>query len=286
MEILRGILIIILAPLVGGLLTGIDRVITARMQGRQGPPVLQPFYDVLKLIQKESIEVNSMHRFFVYISLIFVLFTTEILLSGGDMLLAIFALTLGSVFFVLGGYASNSPYSIIGSERELLQIMAYEPMVLLSCVGLYYADSSFFVKEIISNDIPAIVYLPGVFLGLVFILTIKLRKSPFDLSMSHHGHQEIVKGITTEYSGRDLAVIEVTHWYEMIISLTLVYVFFATVLPISRILALVACGGVYLFEIIIDNAFARLKWQHALKSAWIITGVLGIVNLLILSFFR
>jgi ech hydrogenase subunit B len=286
MEILRGILIIILAPLVGGLLTGIDRVITARMQGRQGPPVLQPFYDVLKLIQKESIEVNSMHRFFVYISLIFVLFTTEILLSGGDMLLAIFALTLGSVFFVLGGYASNSPYSIIGSERELLQIMAYEPMVLLSCVGLYYADNSFFVSEIISNDIPAIVYLPGVFLGLIFILTIKLRKSPFDLSMSHHGHQEIVKGITTEYSGRDLAVIEVTHWYEMIISLTLVYVFFATAVPISRILALAACGGVYLFEIIIDNAFARLKWQHALKSAWIITGVCGIVNLLILSFFR
>ncbi len=286
MEILRGILIIILAPLVGGLLTGIDRVITARMQGRQGPPVLQPFYDVLKLIQKESIEVNSMHRFFVYISLIFVLFTTEILLSGGDMLLAIFALTLGSVFFVLGGYASNSPYSIIGSERELLQIMAYEPMVLLACVGLYYADNSFFVNEIISNRIPAIVYLPGVFIGLVFILTIKLRKSPFDLSMSHHGHQEIVKGITTEYSGRDLAVIEVTHWYEMIIALTLVYVFFATALPISRILALVACGVVYLIEILIDNAFARLKWQHALKSAWITTGVLGIVNLLILSFFR
>lgn len=286
MEILRGILIIILAPLAGGLLTGIDRVVTARMQGRQGPPVLQPFYDVLKLIQKESIEVNSMHRFFVYISLIFVLFTTEILLSGGDMLLAIFALTLGSVFFVLGGYASKSPYSTIGSERELLQIMAYEPMVLLSCVGLYYADNSFFVHDIINNRIPAIVFLPGVFIGLIFILTIKLRKSPFDLSMSHHGHQEIVKGITTEYSGRDLAVIEVTHWYEMVISLTLVYVFFATALPISHILALVACGVVYLIEIIIDNAFARLKWQHALKSAWITTGVLGIVNLLILSFFR
>jgi ech hydrogenase subunit B len=164
--------------------------------------------------------------------------------------------------------------------------MAYEPMVLLACVWLYYADHSFFVNEIVSNKIPAVVFLPGVFVGLVFILTIKLRKSPFDLSMSHHGHQEIVKGITTEYSGRDLAVIEVTHWYEMIISLSLVYVFFATALPISRVLALVACGVVYLFEILIDNAFARLKWQHALNSAWILTGVLGIVNLLILSFFR
>ncbi len=286
MIILAVILILFLAPLVGGFLTGIDRILSARLQGRQGPPLLQPFYDVLKLIHKESIEVNLMHRFFVYISLIFAAFTTVILLSGGDILLAIFALTLGSVFFVLGGYASNSPYSTIGSERELLQIMAYEPMVLLTCVGLYYADSSFFIKDIISTHRPAIIYLPGVFIGLIFILAFKLRKSPFDLSMSHHGHQEIVKGITTEYSGRDLAVIEVTHWYEVIISLTLVYVFFATATPISNVLAVIACALVYFLEIVIDNAAARLKWQQALNSAWIVTGVMGTVNLIILSYFR
>lgn len=285
-KILLSIGIIILAPLVGGLLTGIDRVITARLQGRQGPPVLQPFYDVLKLIDKESTEVNSMHRFFVYIAMIFAIFTTVILLSGGDMLLAVFALTLGSIFFVLGGYASNSPYSTVGSERELIQIMAYEPMVLLACIGLYYADKSFFLKDIISTSRPAIVFLPGVFIGLVFILTFKLRKSPFDLSMSHHGHQEIVKGITTEYSGRDLAVIEVTHWYETIIALTLVYVFFATVSPISHVFAVLACLVIYFLEIIIDNAFARVKWQQALTSAWVVTGVLGTINLVILSYFR
>ncbi len=278
--------IVILAPLAGGLLTGIDRILSARMQGRQGPPLLQPFYDVIKLIGKESIEVNLMHRFFVYVSLVFAVFTTVILLSGGDMLLAIFALTLGSVFFVLGGYASNSPYSTIGSERELLQIMAYEPMVLLTCIGLYYANHSFFVKNIISAEIPAIVYLPGVFIGLIFILAFKLRKSPFDLSMSHHGHQEIVKGITTEYSGRDLAVIEVTHWYEVIISLSLVYVFIATVTPISHLFAILVCMVVYFLEIVIDNSEARLKWQQALNSAWIVTGVMGTLNLIILSYYR
>lgn len=286
MIVLLTLLIIILAPLAGGLLAGLDRVISARMQGRQGPPVLQPFYDVMKLMNKESMEVNLMHRFFVYIAMVFAVFTTVILLTGGDMLLAIFALTLGSVFFVLGGYASNSPYSTIGSERELLQIMAYEPMVLLTCVGLYYANRSFFVKDIISADLPAIIYLPGVFLGLIFILAFKLRKSPFDLSMSHHGHQEIVKGITTEYSGRDLAVIEVTHWYETIISLALVYVFFAFAAPVSHVFAVIACIAVYFLEIIIDNSAARLKWQQALNSAWIVTGILGTVNLMVLSFFR
>lgn len=286
LDIIIAIGIIIVAPIIGGLLTGIDRIISARMQGRQGPPVLQPFYDVLKLMQKESIEVNRMHRFFVYLSLFFVGLTTVIMLSGGDLLLAIFALTIGSIFFVLGGYASNSPYSLIGSERELLQIMAYEPMVLLTGIGLYFVSKSFFIKDMIATNIPAIVYLPGVFIGLLFILTIKLRKSPFDLSMSHHGHQEIVQGITTEYSGKDLAVIEITHWYEVVIVLTLVFTFFATSAPISRVLAVVVCFLVYFLEIIIDNSFARLKWQNTLNSSWIVTGILGTVNLLILSYFR
>ncbi len=285
--ILKVIAIVILTPIAGGLIAGLDRIISARMQGRTGPTILQPFYDVLKLFQKESIQVNKMHRFYVYISLIFGMYTTVIILIGGDILLAMFALTLGSIFFVLGGYAANSSYSFVGAERELLQMMAYEPMVLLVGAGLYYANGSFFVKNIVTTDIPAIVYLPGVFLGLVFILIFKLRKSPFDLSMSHHGgHQEIVQGITTEYSGRELAIIEITHWYETIFALSLVYMFFATKAPISHVFAIVACIIVYLFEIIVDNGFARVKWQLALKSSWIVTGILGTINLVVLSFFR
>ena len=286
MLVLKIFAIIILTPLLGGLITGTDRVISARMQGRKGPPILQPFYDVLKLFQKESIEVNTMHRFYVYIAMVFVIFTVVIMLCGGDILLAVFALTLGSIFFVLGGYASNAPYSIIGSERELLQMMAYEPMVLIVGLGLYYVNHSFNIKDIISSNTPAIVFLPGIFIGLIFILAFKLRKSPFDLSMSQHAHQEIVNGITTEYSGKDLAIIEITHWYETIIVLTLVYIFFATAVPMSHIFAVIACMILYFLEIIIDNGFARVKWELALKSSWIVTGILGTINLIVLSFFR
>lgn len=281
--LLKIVLIILIVPFVGGFLAGLDRIISARMQGRKGPPVLQPFYDVIKLFQKESIEVNTMHRFYVYIALAFIIFTTVIMLTGGDILLAIFVLTLGSIFFVLGGYASNSPYSTIGSERELLQMMAYEPMVLLVGIALYYADKSFYIADIVSSKVPAIYSLPLVFLGMVYILTFKLRKSPFDLSMSHHGHQEIVKGITTEYSGKDLAIIEITHWYETIIALTLIYIFIASASPISHVIAAVVCIITYFLEIIIDNGFARVKWELALKSSWVVTGILGAINLIVLA---
>ncbi|MGC4019367.1 MAG: NADH-quinone oxidoreductase subunit H [Muricomes sp.] len=283
---IKVVLIIILTPLAGGLLAGFDRIISARMQGRKGPPLLQPFYDVLKLFQKETIEVNTSHRFYVYVSFIFIIFTAVIMLLGGDILLTVFVLTLGSIFFVFGGYASQSPYSVIGAERELLQMMAYEPMIFMTAAGFYYVTNTFFISDIVSRDIPVVVYLPAIFIGFVYILTFKLRKSPFDLSLGHHAHQELVQGITTEYSGRALAVIEITHWYESIIAMAFVYIFFAANSAVSRIVAVIVCLVVYLLEIIVDNATVRVKWQMALASAWIVSGVLGVLNLAILFFFR
>lgn len=280
------LLIIIAVPIIGGLLNGLDRKLSARLQGRVGPPILQPFYDVLKLWQKDTTEVNHVNRYYIYMTFLFVVFTTGIMLFGGNILLAIFILTLAAIFFVLGGYASRSPYSFIGAERELLQMMAYEPMLLLTGIGLYQASGSFFIYEIIKAAQPAIYTIPGIFGGLLYILTFKLRKSPFDLSMSHHGHQEIVKGVSTEYTGRDLAVVEIIHWYETIIALAFVFVFFAYDNVWSYLLATLACAVVYILEIIVDNGVARTKWEFALTSSWIVTGIFGVGNLIFLSYLR
>ena len=62
MNYINGILFIIFAPIIGGLLQGIDRKISARMQGRIGPPILQPFYDVKKLLSKEVIVINKAEK--------------------------------------------------------------------------------------------------------------------------------------------------------------------------------------------------------------------------------
>jgi ech hydrogenase subunit B len=283
MSSLSGLLLFIFAgPLVGGLIAGIDRKVSARMQGRVGPPLLQPFYDVLKLVSKESIAVNRVQDFFIFCFMIFIIFTGGLFFMGGDILLVIFALTLSSIFMILGAYCANSPYSSIGAMRELLQMMAYEPMVLITAIGFYSVTGSFNVTDIMSFQKPMILYLPGIFAGFSFILTIKLRKSPFDLSMSHHGHQEVVKGITTEFSGATLAMIEIAHWYENVFLLGFIYIFFTWDNPISHPLALAACVALYFAEILIDNTYARMKWQMAFKSSWIIAAALGFTNLLIL----
>lgn len=273
---------LVLAPLVGGLLAGIDRIISARMQGRVGPPVLQPFYDALKLMEKESITVNKVQDFYVMCFFIFVLVTGGIFFAGGDLLLVIFTLTLASVFLIVAAFSSNSPYAQIGAERELLQMMAYEPMVLLTAVGFYLVCGSFKISQIVVSANMPFLPLIGVFLGFLFILTIKFRKSPFDLSMSHHAHQELVKGLTTEFSGKTMALIEIAHWYENIFLLGFVFLFFANGTIWGYVIGVVVCLATYFLEVLIDNNFARMKWQVALNSAWIVALALGVVNLFII----
>ena len=265
--------------LVGGVLAGWDRRITARMQSRRGPPVLQPFYDVLKLMQKENVVVRRSQNYYVFFFLLLMIFTGALFFAGADLLLVIFALTLAAIFFVLGAYKASSPYSFVGAERELIQMMAYEPMVLLTAIGMYMVTKSFAVDAIAGHPQLLVLALPGVFLGFLYTLEIKFRKSPFDLSCSHHAHQELVRGITTEFSGRTLAIIEIAHWYENVFLLGWVYLFFAAMPALGVGVALL----VFLFIILVDNVFARLKWQTALKSAWVVAVVLGFGNIVVLS---
>jgi formate hydrogenlyase subunit 4 len=266
---------ILLSPVIGGLIAGIDRKITAHMQGRVGPSIFQSFYDVGKLFEKEKTVANDIQRFYVISYFAFMIFTGAIFFAGEDILLVIFALTLAQIFLVLGAYSANSPYSHVGAERELIQIMAYEPMVILAAVGMYVVTKSFNIGTIASYPQPLVLFLPGIFLGFIYILTIKLRKSPFDISTSHHAHQEIVKGVTTEFSGPTLGLIEVTHWYETVILLGFVYLFFA----FNPLIAVIAVIIIYLLELLIDNASARVKWQFLMKSSWAIAAIVSVVNL-------
>jgi ech hydrogenase subunit B len=270
---------VILAPAIGGLLAGLDRKITARMQGRVGPPLLQPFYDVLKLFEKEKVIVTRSQNFYVLCYLVFMIFTGALFFAGGDVLLVVFALTLAHIFLILGAYASDSPYSFIGAERELIQVMAFEPMIILATIGLYMVQKSFYVSDITATQTPLIQYLPGIFVGLVYVLTIKLRKSPFDISTSHHAHQELVKGVTTEFSGSTLGRIEMTHWYETVLMLGIVYLFVGYATPIGMALGIAAVLLVYLLEIFVDNNYPRVKWQMLMNTSWIIAAILGLLNL-------
>ncbi len=278
------ILFAVLAPVVGCLLAGLDRKISARMQGRVGPPLLQPYYDVRKLLEKDHVAVNSSEGVYITFALVFAILAGGIFFTGGNLLMCIFVITLSSLLFIVAAYSSRSPYAEVGAERETMQVMAYEPMVLLMAVAFFLVTGSFNVSSAFDQQVPVFTSIWLVFLGFLFILTIKLRKSPFDLSYSHHAHQELVKGITTEMSGPTLAKVEIMHWCESVLFLGWVGMFFIWGNPISIVVAIVVALVAFFLEIWIDNNFARVKWQALLTSAWVVALVAGGVNIGILMY--
>ncbi len=86
--------------------------------------------------------MRASQNFYIFFYFVFIIFTGALFFAGGDLLLVIFALTLSHVFLVLGAYTATSPYRFIGAERELIQMMAYEPMVILAAVGIYLVTGS------------------------------------------------------------------------------------------------------------------------------------------------
>jgi ech hydrogenase subunit B len=275
-KIIAGIITVILAPVVGGLLNGIDRKISARMQSRQGPPITQPFYDVIKLFGKERIAVNRFQDIYVIVYALFIATGAVMLFTGQDLLMLVFVLAIGDVALVMGAMSVRSPYSRIGAEREIIQIMAAEPVIILTVIGIYLVNNSFLGSYIYTKDKPLLFSLPLLFIALLIVLTIKLRKSPFDFSSSEHAHTELLRGFTTEFSGFQLAMIEIGEWIETVVMLGLVAIFWAQPIWAGILIAVAA----YLIEILVDNVSARTTWGWMLKFVGIVGLCLSIANII------
>ena len=285
-SILWALAYLILAPFIGGLMEGFDRKISARMQRRVGPPLLQPFYDVKKLLNKEIIIVSRRQSLMMITYMLMMILTGVVFFLGMDLLMCFFVLSTAAAFLYFAAMITNSPYSTMGASRELVQMMAYEPAVLLCAVGLYLATGSFYVRDMIAGTWSPILKLPGIFIAFVFCLTIKLRKSPFDTSTSRHPHQELVKGLTTEMGARNLAFYTITEWYEIVFLMAVVALFIINSNPLSYVAAVIVVALVYFLEILIDNSSARIKWEKMIIMAWTCTLVFAGVNMIILMLIK
>ena len=277
---------LILAPFVGALLDGIDRIVSARMQRRKGPSLMQPFYDLGKLFSKEMIAVNNVQLLLNLSYLVILMIAGSMLFAGADLLMVLFILSTADMFLIMAASSDSSPFANMGASREMLQMMAYEPLTLLVAVGFYLTTGSFQVSDFLTRDYSAVIWMPGLLFGFMFTTAIKFRKSPFDLSTSHHAHQEMVKGITTELSGTTLAIMNMAEYYEMILLLGIFFLFFVNSTWWSWIVAFVVCALIFFMETLWDNVSARVKWKTLLYSCWVVTLVAGGVNILILMLIK
>jgi len=282
MDIVKILLVLIGAPILGCLIAGVDRKLTSRLQGRVGPPLLQPYYDVVKLFKKDNMIVHPAQNFYVIFYLVFVILSLIMLVLGQDMLMIIFVYTISSVALIVGGMSTGSPYAKIGSSREIMAILSYEPILILYALVIYLLTGTFRLSALDTLPHPLLVYAPLIFIAMMFVMNIKFKKSPFDYSTSHHAHQELVKGMLTEYSGPGLGVIEVGHFYEYVFLLGLMFMFWSSNIIIGLILAVIA----FLFIIIMDNITARVYWQWMLKVSWTFLLIISLVNVFVLYVYK
>jgi len=206
---------------------GIDRILSAKIQKRIGPPLLQPFYDVKKLMVKESIiperAIKWIFELSPLVSLaasILILFYVpiagkSILGNSGDLILVIYLFIFPGLALALAAFSSNSPYSDLGGQRLIINMLGYElplAVVCLAPVWLIYKNgfSNIFSLGIIYNHNIWHLVGPIGIIGLsieviiVFIIVAsELSKTPFDTDLAG---SEIAGGTLAEYSGRNLAM--------------------------------------------------------------------------------
>lgn len=221
-------LLVLIGGYFGMLYRGIDRKLVAHMQGRVGPPIVQPFRDVRKLLMKENIIPEgaiswlfNAAPFLALIStgslLLFIpLFGQPALLGTyGDMILVLYLLIIPSLAFVLGGFASSSPYATVGAQREMIIMMSYEAPLAVVALGIAWrishvtAANPFLMSTVAEYPIWSLLGPVGVIGALLMLFTLivvtvgEAAKVPFDIA---EAETEIAGGLLVEYSGRNLSL--------------------------------------------------------------------------------
>ena len=218
-------LVLLVAPFA----QGIVRKLTARIQSRQGPPLWQPYFDLLKLLGKEDIESGEtpvMQRFAAYLSLAAILGVACLVPMGffapmngaGDVILLIYLLTLCGICTLLGGLAAGSPYSLVGISREMMSMIALEPLFAIALVVGAVHASSFRLDRVLhgavygSNGIP----WSGLIILGVILLSFQafVQRTPFDIA---EAETELMEGPLMEYSGPKLALFKYAQMIKLII---------------------------------------------------------------------
>jgi len=261
----------IFAPILGTFASGIDRRVRARMQRRQGPPLLQPFYDMFKLLDKRPSMIHKLHIILGVMHFAALWASIAIFMFGGHLLYVIFMHLLSVIFLILAGYSVRSPYSHLGANRELLALFAYEPVLILMAVGFYLHSGSFEVSVILANS-SALFSMPLMFVALLILLPLKLKKSPFD---APEAHQELCGGVEIEYSGFFYEVIYMAKMTEIVFVYALVFIFGGQNFILGTLLVVVS------FFLVngVDNATGRIRIEDLVKYIYATAFVLATITL-------
>ncbi len=282
-----GVFNILLVLLAAPLLDGVLRKVRARIHSRQGPPVLQTYYDLAKLMVKE--DQSGANNFLfnaapviclgsVLLAALFVPMGGVVPLGfSGDILVLVYVLTLAPIFLCLGGMASGSPYAYVGVNREIMLLMVVEPVLAVALISTAIKANSLMLAQCIDRYVssaPEISLIVGA-IAFFLILQPEVSKVPFDLA---EAEQEIMEGPLIEYSGRKLALLKWSMYSKQIVLIGLFTGVFLPwpgtgFLPFGILIALVKILVAAVLVEVVAQVFPRLKINQAVRYFAIVIAV-------------
>jgi formate hydrogenlyase subunit 4 len=230
MEYLQFIIILILAPFIQGVI----KKLKANMQGRVGPGIFQPYYDLIRLFQKDM--VISGVSSWIFRATPYIVFTSTITAAMiipvittsysfgmmGDVIALIYIFALGRFFMALAGLDAGTAFGGEGSSREMTVAILVEPMMVLSIFTAAISAGSTNVARI--AEVQNVLYSPSHILALAaFIIAViaETGRIPVDNPDTHLELTMIHEGMILEYSGRYLALMEWAHYMKQMLLFTL-----------------------------------------------------------------
>ena len=290
----------LLTAIIGLLASWIDRKVTAKVQYRVGPPLLQPLIDIVKLLGKETlIPAGSSKITFLMAPVIglasVILVSTLLWINNiypaksflGDLIVVLYLLVIPSISIIMGGFASRNPLASLGASREMKLILSYElPFILAVLVTVIKSGFTFRLGEILTFQAQN-----GAFVGswsgtLALIVAIicmqaKLALVPFDIP---EAETEIVGGPLIEYSGSGLAI------YRLMKNMLLFTVpFFLIILfigglkfdGIHLLYSVLKYIGLVALMTVIRNTNPRVRIDQAVKFFWGPVTIIAIIAIIL-----
>lgn len=295
---------LLFSGIAGGLLSWFDRKITARVQFRKGPPLLQPFYDFFKLLLvKETIlpKHGSPLLFLLapvfsvtgaVLAAVFILLPLFNITAGfrGDIIVIFYLLTIPSFSYITGSLASGNPLAAVGGSREMKLIMSYELTFLLVVAGIILkSGGQTDLHSIIQTQQATSSYIGSVsgvllFIAGIFCLQAKMAMVPFDMP---EAEAEITEGIFIEYSGAAYALIKLTKYIMLLVLPS----FIAAMLlggfrfeGINILWSILKIPVIVLLLTLIRNTNPRIKIKQAVSFFLVWMNLLAVAAIILIFF--
>ena len=258
----------------------VERKAVALMQGRIGPPFMQPFFDFIKLLNKTTPPRNGLGGLLMKAWPVLAVSSAAgavgllpVLPSSGgfegDLILLLALMEVPSMCIIAAGFSSRSLFGEIGSAREAVLSVSYNIVFLMAIVSIAASQHTFRLEAL--AQLP---YSPLRLLGIAALLVClpaKLHLNPFSLP---NAEQEIYSGPMTEYAGPELAMWELSHGLEWVAATGLVATLVAphvTLWWLAALIFVAICFAIVLLLSVIASATARLAIDTTVRFYWRVT---------------